>query len=286
MQPKTTEIEDSDTDELNTGRIHSDDSEMDEHDDPTSPKVENQVFKRKFVNPDMATCWLNSCLQLVLSALDQNSNDDDFSSELGVELKNLQLNNSKGSLDPTNVKDIIVTCEDTRIATRLSELQQEFLNKEEMERQSRLIQSCRLDLGRGQQCVRDFFVALKENLLNWPDIYSYFAFQVKASTTCLRCKRTSSSESTTMYEELPVPTDQSNFRCDVEQLFNGSEIVEYHCEEGCKERGQGEKKTTLKSVRDSSFIILILKRAIPSEEGYHLVKNKVVCTDPIEIRYD
>ena len=25
----------------------------------------NQGFKRRFENPDMATCWLNSCLQIV-----------------------------------------------------------------------------------------------------------------------------------------------------------------------------------------------------------------------------
>ena len=59
-----------------------------------------------------------------------------------------------------------------------------------------------------------------------------------------------------------------------------SETVNYHCEDGCKERGLGEKRTTLKSVRDSKFIILILKRAVTSDQGYHLVKS----TEPIEIR--
>ena len=36
---------------------------------------EQQIFRRRFKNPDMATCWLNSCLQLVLSAMDQNTSD-------------------------------------------------------------------------------------------------------------------------------------------------------------------------------------------------------------------
>ena len=31
---------------------------------------ENALFKRKFKNDDMATCWLNACLQLLLSAMD------------------------------------------------------------------------------------------------------------------------------------------------------------------------------------------------------------------------
>ena len=132
--------------------------------------------------------WLNSCLQLVLSAMDKNSSDYLFNSELGVELKRLQLNHLRGSLDPTNVKDIIVTCEDTRIATRLSELQSLIINPEELERQCRFVHSSRLDLRRGQQCVRDFFVAINENLLSWPDIYTYFTFQIVTSTTCSNCK--------------------------------------------------------------------------------------------------
>ena len=129
-----------------------------------------------------------------------------------------------------------------------------------------------------------FPFTLQENLMNWPDIYSYFAFQIIASTTCTRCKKKSSSESVMMYEELPVPADQSSLRFDVEKLFNSSETVDYHCEDGCKQRGLGEKRTTLKSVRDSKFIILILKRAVTSDQGYQLVKSKVICTDPVEIR--
>ena len=121
-------------------------------------------FSRRFKNPDMATCWLNACLQLVLSALDQNSDDHLFNSELGIELERLQMNQAGVSLDPTNVKDIIVTCEDTRIATRLSELQLEIFDPEELERKSQLVRGFRLNLRNGQQCVRDFFVAVNENL--------------------------------------------------------------------------------------------------------------------------
>ena len=41
----------------------------------TGRKMDNQSqveckFARKFRNPDMATCWLNSCLQLLLTAID------------------------------------------------------------------------------------------------------------------------------------------------------------------------------------------------------------------------
>ena len=94
-------------------------------------------FSRRFKNPDMATCWLNACLQLVLSALDHNLDDYFFNSELGIELKRLQINQAGVSLDPTNVK------ESKRIATRLSELQSEIFDPKELERKSQLVRDLR-----------------------------------------------------------------------------------------------------------------------------------------------
>ena len=55
--------------------------------------------------------------------MDQNSGDHLFNSELGLELERIRLIPGGGSIDPSSIKDIIVTCEDTRIATLLSELQ-------------------------------------------------------------------------------------------------------------------------------------------------------------------
>ena len=184
------------------------------------------------------------------------------------------------------MKDILVTCEDTRIATRLSELESEINNQEELEKQCRLVQSFRLNLRTGQQCVRDFFVLLNENIFSWPDIYAFFAFQIVTSTTCSSCKMRSESESTQIYEEMPVPPDQSSLKFQAEQFFNESLIVESQCQDGCKERGLGERRTTLKSCRDSKFIILIFSRAVDSELGYQLVTNSVICTDPLTIRQD
>ena len=52
------------------------------------PRVEstntevNVQWSRRFKNPDLATCWLNSCLQLVLCGLDHSQGDKCFQSEL------------------------------------------------------------------------------------------------------------------------------------------------------------------------------------------------------------
>ena len=46
------------------------------------------TFTRKFKNPDMRTCWLNSCLQLVLTAInyDEQISRATYNSELGKQL--------------------------------------------------------------------------------------------------------------------------------------------------------------------------------------------------------
>ena len=78
----------------------------------------------------------------------------------------------------------------------------------------------------GQQCVRDFFVLINENLLNWPDVYTFLAFQVITSTTCLNCGLRSESETTQLYEEMQVPPDQSTLKLHVDQIFNETLTVE------------------------------------------------------------
>ena len=49
-------------------------------------------WERKFKNIDQATCWLNACLQLLLTAIDHSSPPPLFTSELGRELIRLKLN--------------------------------------------------------------------------------------------------------------------------------------------------------------------------------------------------
>ena len=242
------------------------------------------TFQRRFENPDMATCWLNACLQMMLCAMDQDISNLEFNSELGLELKRLQVNSESESLDPTYIKDIIVTSEDTRIATRLSELQSEGLDPVELKRRSQIIQNFRLDMRGGQQCVRDFFVLLNENLVDWPDVYSFFSFSMVTSVTCSRCKAVSSSESTKMYEELDVPPDSSNLTDFVEEFFNGVTKVHTYCQDGCKVPGEASRRTILKSTQESQFIILLFSRYADAGLGYQLLPNRVVSTGNIDIR--
>ena len=112
----------------------------------------------------------------------------------------------------------------------------------------------------------------------------YFAFQMVASTTCSNCGNINQSESTQIYEELDVPKDNSDLNSYLDDFYNGSTSVEYRCEDGCGVKGLGIRRTTLKSTKDSAFIILIFSRAVYTEEGVRLVSDRITCTDVVDIR--
>ena len=243
-------------------------------------------FTRKFENPDMATCWLNSCLQLILTAME----DDEyvlksiFNSELGQELLRLQSCSKNQLLDPTLFKDIIVTAEDVRIATRLSELSYAILDKKLLTAQSRQIANLRLDLRNGQQCVRDFFICLNENLISWPDVYSWFSFQLTHSTECSSCKHRNESETTQIYLEIPVPPDGAHLKNYIEEYLNEGTKVGCYCQEGCNAFSEKRKRISLTNSDEAKFLIIILTRGIETLDGFQLVKSKINSTDIINIR--
>ena len=65
-------------------------------------------------------------------------------------------------LDPSILKHIHVTTDDTRIAMRLSELSTEGLDQYQLESRTNAIKYMRLDLISGQQCARYFFFCIKQ----------------------------------------------------------------------------------------------------------------------------
>ena len=243
-----------------------------------------ETFRRKFVNPDMATCWLNSCLQLILTAMDYDEDTLLFNSELGKELLELHSNTKSESLNPTNVKDILVSTEDIRIATRLSELSSEIADQIQLEEQSRQIRNMRLDLSKGQQCVRDFFICLNENLLSWPDVISSFAFKLKHSTECLSCKSINQHETDQTFFEMPVPPENSELNDYIEEYFNEESMVGVFCEDGCATFSQKIKRTTLTCTSQAGFLLVILTRGLDGDDGFQLVHNKTISTNNIYIR--
>ena len=74
---------------MENDNLHEDNLNDAMYEDPDDiyPEI-NRSFRRRFNNPDMATCWLNACLQLILIAMDHGDNIN-LDSELGLELKHL-----------------------------------------------------------------------------------------------------------------------------------------------------------------------------------------------------
>ena len=189
-------------------------------------------------------------------------------------------------LDPTAIKHIIVTSEDTRIATRLLEITSEIEDQIELENRTRAIENMRLNLISGQQCVRDFFLCLQENFLSWPDVFLTFKNNMTHSTMCCGCNQLYHSETTQMYVELPVPPHNSCLSDYVEEYLNTSTLVDKLCEDGCKKFVQAEKRSRLSLASETEFMIVILSRAAETVGGLELVGNEIVATNDILIRYN
>ena len=192
-------------------------------------------------------------------------------------------NAKSSSLDPTNFKDIVVAAEDVRVATRLSELSYQIINKDDLEEQSARIRNLHLDLSKGQQCVRDLFICLDLNLVNWPDVYSQFSFALTNSKVC-SCNLGNSYEVNQIYVEIPVPPNGSDLKIYVEKFFNEGSSLWGNCKEGCKIYSQKTERNQLHNSDEAKFLIIILTRGIQTLDGYELVDNKISSTEPVTIR--
>ena len=174
--------------------------------------------------------------------------------------------------------------EDLRIATRLSDLSYRIFDQNQLNIQSQQITSLHLDLGKGQQCVRDFFICLSENLICWPDVYSTLSFDLSHSTECSTCKHKNESKITQLYLELPVPPTNSDLKDYVEDFLNEGSRFGGHCQEGCNNFTQKMKQTSITRVEDAKFLTIILTRGIETLDGYELVRNKIKSTTNVHIR--
>ena len=209
-----------------------------------------------------------------------------YSSELGKELLFLHAESRRTSINPTSIKDIIVAAEDLRIATRLSELSYEVLDKAQETLRCNQVSRSRLNLRTGQQCVRDFFICLNLNLTNWSDVFSTFSFVLTHSTECQTCGSKSNHETAPqLYLELDVPPNNEDLKDYVEDNLNKESRLRGLCEQGCNDYKQKTKRTSITSSEEAKFLTVLLTRGIVNEGGYHLVPNKILSTSDIYLRY-
>ena len=147
-----------------------------------------------------------------------------------------------------------------------------------------------LNLESGQQCCRDFFLALKENLTAWPEVFEFFSFQIIEETKCMNClKVTSTNEDSEprLHLELEVPANGTDLSYVVEtELTSSSDVEAYHCEKrngGCGRKMTAKHTTKIKSLTDKQFLIVLLRRVTDTDEGYEINRNNVRSTGSIQI---
>ena len=141
----------------------------------------------------------------------------------------------------------------------------------------------RLNLKSGQQCVRDFFLCLSENFVNWPDVYSYFGFNITHSTSCDGCGNVNSHQTLQSYLELEVPPEDSKLSDYVGYFFNTSELIGVYCEHGCRKIVQAEKRSKLTDASQAEFITVVLTRGIETAQGFKLNVNSITSSTDLLI---
>ena len=227
----------------------------------------DEMYNRRFRNPDLSTCWLNSLLQLLLNGLDYLQHPPQLTSQLGKEL--FRLKECQDELDPSTIKQIIVNEEDQKIKQNPS--------------------ANLLGLRSGQQCVRDCLIVLTENQLAWPEVFSIFSFQIEEQTLCSNhnCGNISRGDphNPQLYVELDVPPSGSDLGDFVERELNqGYPVDNYHCQEGCGQRLTAEHKTTVHTIVDKHFLMIILRRVVDGVNGIEINQNRVKATGDVEIK--
>jgi len=267
-------------------------SEFDMHEDTVNKMMRktvrprNKISKiRQFENRDQSTCWLNSCLQQALVAMDYEKElvATLFSSELGLEL--LSLSNSNRSLSPFTIKNILLSTENKRISTELSELGQQIVDKNILNRRANQINNIRLNLDTGYQCVRDFFICLNENVVAWHDVFSLFSFTLKYTTECLTCIGYSEYETTQAFFEIDVPPHGTKLKDYVENNLNEEYNLQSVCEDQCKKVPEKIKRISLSAEDyEAKYVVVVLSRAVHTEVGYEFSKNEVDATEQIGLR--
>ena len=229
------------------------------------------IQHRRMHNSDMSSCWLNCCLQALLTAIDNylaRNGPHKFQSwysTLGVLLLHLQMTDLTVSLDTSSVRDLLVTADEERIDNERKRIINEIVNPREKKRQLDSVDRTNLHLGIGQQCARDFFVAIRECREAFTDVYEFLNYPFQAFTTCLQCNEsTEPNEREELYREINCPPHGSNLKDAVLQSFREGTFVEDRECHSCGTTGRSVTKNPISDVNRADFLTIILRRT----EGY------------------
>ena len=249
---------------------------------PKKPKI----IRRYFSNPDQESCWMNSCLQVVTTAMDHLNPQVKSGSPLYTYLMYLQDSKREMPLDPTEIKNLIYLQERRRIIEK-NVLPIYRLFHFEGTTSSNEADLCLELLERhGQQDCKDFFSCLILNKQAWPDVFSLFQFSVEEFTICSSCGFSSRSghiEDVTLLR-LDCPVYATPLHEIIEKLNGQTVQQDWKCESVCKKVTGGRHFTKVVDVSTMTFLTTIVNRLIRLGNGsLEILDTKCRVTDDVII---
>ena len=83
---------------------------------------------------------------------------------------------------------------------------------------------------------------------------------------------------------MEVPPNDQNLNDYLQQFLNEGSNVEYRCIDGCKKIAGAIKRSTLTLTAEAEFLLVILTRAVDTDDGYQVERSKTIATNDIHIR--
>ena len=251
----------------------------DKDESESSNKRSKRLF-RSFRNPQMESCWLNSCMQLVLAAFDHLPEVASDGSTLWNLLLSYRMKDEDEIINPLEIRDLLLEKERMRIVSK---------NVQPVNRLFHYANSTTMDENRlkhmseasriGQQDCKDFFECVEQNRECWDDVYNLFRFSITKSTLCMNC----------MHESRPAGYDSHSFllfespQQDVTlhqyvgmHLNESTDVTNWRHEDGCNMIGNGKNSIRLTNVGETKFLTIVVNRLVRSNDGTLSINNRKI----------
>lgn len=235
--------------------------------EPKIPKtIKPKEEFRTFRNTDLESCWINSCLQIVLTALEHRESFDEIGSPLWDEVVNLFKQGRSSSLNPLPLRDILINTEKQRILVEnIAPINRLFdLCSEEIFQEKNIFMGTSERRRIGQQDCKDFFICLFQNRQQWPDVFNLFKLECTSFTTCSICGHVSMQDNSRTghtFFQLECPFKMMSFSTYLEEkLSNYEKRPDWRDEDGCKRVGGGKHSTRIKDMDRVENLLIILNR--------------------------
>ena len=238
----------------------------------------SKLTYRTFGNPNMESCWLNSCMQLVLTALDHSIANHENGSSLMKLFIEFQNSDQTKPLNPLVIRDVLLEAEVSRINSGNIQPQDRYFQfagsqTTNLKHLKKLSETRNI----GQQDCKDFFLCLEANKQQWFDVYEMFKFQLQCYTKCSDCGKENlfNLPDKQFFLTLDSPDDHVSITEFVQSKFNEPERYEgWKDQSGCGRVSTCLKYSRIDSTSNIEFLILVVKRLSLDERGNLTINQK------------